>query len=363
MSKTIGLLTTYPRNTVPGLRFRIEQYITLLAREGYHLEWRSFFNDSAYRKFRNPSTSLGKRVILFLEAIQETLSESPRKKKWQGIYLYREATLLGTTFFERLWTRDLPILLDFDDAIWIPDVSESNRAFGWLKSAQKVPALLRMARVVTVCNQFLADYARQYANDVRIIPTTIDTELYRPVPKSPSDRVTIGWTGSYTTLKHLKVAENALLSLHRKYKDRIRFRFIGAPHYQPPFPAEVLPWRSESEVEDLQPLDIGLMPLPNDTWSRGKCALKALQYMALGIPPIISPVGMNCEVVEEGYNGLFAQNEDEWVDKISWLIENPSIRARIGQAARDTVENRYSVHANQSKYVAAFDAAFGRDSR
>jgi glycosyltransferase involved in cell wall biosynthesis len=279
----------------------------------------------------------------------------------RGIYLFRESIPLGWAALEKWRIKNKPVLLDFDDAIWLPNVSESNRAFGWLKGGgSKTPALLRLARVVTVCNDFLAEYARKYAQDVRIIPTTIDTDLYQPRRRLSSEYVTIGWTGSFTTLAHLRTIEAVLVVLHRKYGSRIRFRFIGAPQYRPPFPAEVLPWRAETEVEDISPIDIGIMPLPDDDWSRGKCALKALQYMALAIPPVVSAVGMNCQVVREGENGFLATTSEEWIEKLSYLIENPEERARLGAAARYTVEQAYSVRANLPKYIAAFEAAFGK---
>ncbi|RMF50685.1 MAG: glycosyltransferase, partial [Bacteroidetes bacterium] len=326
--------------------------------EGYQLKFISFFSQKAYRAFYRKETPFWRKASWIAQGTVRQLWQAWRgHAAYRGVYLYREACLIGTAFPERLWAARLPLLLDFDDAIWLPAASEAHRAFAWLKNPQKLHTLLRLAKVVTVCNDFLAAYARQYASDVRIIPTTIDTDLYRPRPKPPSDTVVVGWSGSLTTLAHFRLVEPALAILRKRYGARVRFRLLGVPHYQnPSLGIESLPWRPETEVDDLTEIDIGLMPLPDEPWSRGKCALKALQYMALGIPPVVSPVGMNRQVVQEGVNGLWASTLDEWVEKVSWLIERPEERQRLGAAARHTVQAAYSVHANAPKYLAAFQA-------
>ncbi|MEN2993058.1 MAG: glycosyltransferase family 4 protein [Bacteroidia bacterium] len=360
MSLRIALVTVYPPNRVPGLRFRIEQYLPFLREAGYTIEWKAFLPSQAYERFVAPQTGLLAKSLLIGGSFLKAFWQALFREKWDGLYLYREATLLGTSLVERLWMRHLPTILDFDDAIWLKDVSQANRRFAWLKSSQKVVTLIKRAKVVTVCNSFLSAYAQQHARAVRIIPTTIDTELYRPKGGEGEGPVVIGWSGSATTTAHLRTIEPALRQLYEKYGSALRFRFIGTMGYTPPFPAELLPWRPETEVQDLQGITIGLMPLPHDEWSRGKCALKALQYMALGIPTVVSPVGMNTEVIQEGVNGLFARTPEEWVEKLSYLIENPEVRQRLGQAARATVEAYYSVKANQAKYLEVFEAAFGK---
>lgn len=359
----IALLTVYPPDRVPGLRFRIEQYLPLLEREGFEVEWVSFFSPTEYNEFLNRDYSLGRKGWVFARSLVRSVWGSLFRKTYRGIYLYREATLLGSTLIENLWMRGLPVIMDFDDAIWLADTSEQNRSFAWLKSQKKTAKLLRKVRLATVCNDFLAAYAQQYAPEVQIIPTTIDTARYQPITRSERSPVVIGWSGSFTTLAHLRTVEAALRYLYEKYRDRVSFRIIGAPHYRPPFPAQVLPWRAETEVQDLLEIDIGLMPLPDTDWSKGKCALKALQYMALEIPPVVSPVGMNCQVVQDGYNGLHAHTEKEWVDKLSFLIDNPAVRKQLGRAARETVVKKYSVEANAPLYVEAFTRVFGKRHR
>ncbi|MCX8112904.1 MAG: glycosyltransferase family 4 protein [Bacteroidia bacterium] len=358
VKRRIALLTAYPLHIPPSLRFRIGQYLPALQEAGYTIECIPFFSAQQYQTFTARDTPILRRFGIIGSSFLGSLVRAINRGRWDGIYLHREATVLGTTLVEKLWMRGLPVIVDFDDAIWIVNVSEENKRFAWLKSSQKLPRLLRQAKVVTVCNEYLAAFARQYAEDVRIIPTTIDTDLYRALETPPKSYVVIGWSGSRTTTAHLRTIEGALVQLYKLYGDRIRFRFIGTSGYQPPFPAEILPWRADTEVEDLMKIDIGLMPLPDEDWSRGKCALKALQYMALGKAAVVSPIGMNCEVIEDGVNGLFARTLDDWVDKISYLIEHPEVRQSLGRAAREVVERQYSVRANTAKYMEAFEAAF-----
>nr|BAL56536.1 glycosyl transferase family 1 [uncultured Bacteroidetes bacterium] len=363
--RTVWALSVHPYPYAPNLRFRLMQYESVLKEAGYNLRWGAFLSQQAYKRlYWQADAGIVYKACASLAGLARQgwagLSAFTGLTHAQGVVVLREATPLGFTLVERLWAARLPMLLDFDDAIWLPAVSAANRPFAWLKNPRKLDTFLRLARVVTVCNDFLATYARQYAEEVHIIPTTIDTGAYQPRPKPPRDTVVIGWSGSLTTLEHFKRVEPALLLLKKKYGDRIRFKVIGAPHYHnSALGIQGLPWRAETEVAELQDMDIGLMPLPDDAWSRGKCALKALQYMALAIPPVVSPVGMNREVVQDGINGLWAATLEEWVDKLSYLIDNPDERARLGKAARHTVETTYSVHANAPRYLAAFQKAFG----
>jgi glycosyltransferase involved in cell wall biosynthesis len=260
------------------------------------------------------------------------------------VYLLREAALLGPPLFERRLARSgVPLVFDFDDAVFIPYVSHSNGYLSYLKFPGKTRTTCRLAAHVMAGNDYLANYARAVNPRVTIVPTTIDTEKYTVQPRleSENDVPVIGWSGSYSTAQHLSTLRGALKQLAQR--ERFRLRVIGAPGYQiEGVDVEALPWRSESEVADLRPFDIGIMPLPDDKWSRGKCGLKALQYMALGVPTICSPVGVNSEIIRDGHNGLLASSDDEWVEKLTRLLRSPEERARLGRAGRQTVEERYS---------------------
>jgi glycosyltransferase involved in cell wall biosynthesis len=197
---------------------------------------------------------------------------------------------------------------------------------------------------VTVGNEILARYAKDRAREVSVIPSTIDTDVYQIQPRDKNRVPVIGWTGSVTTVPYLMAVAPALRRLREKRE--FELRVIGAKVDIEGLAVHCIPWRAETEPDDLRALDVGLMPLPDDEWSRGKCGMKALQYMALGIPAVVSPVGVNATIVRDGVNGFYACTEEEWIDRIAFLLENESLRRRLGQEARRTIEESYSVRAH-----------------
>ena len=353
----ILLLTAYPPDTVPGQRFRVEMFLPYLVQKGYTYTYSSALSEKGYQNLYKSGISLAK-VYFYLAGYWHRLVEMQKVSEIDLVWVQREALLGPTSYFERWWAKRKPLLYDFDDSIWLKDVSRANRLFAWLKRPEKTADIIQAAAVVTVCNAYLEAYVRQFHERVLRIPTVIDTEKYPLLPPNTREEVVIGWSGSYTTEKHLRTIEPVLLALQKKYGARVRFRFIGVPQYWPQgLRGESLPWHPDTEVADLSAIDIGLMPLPDDAWTRGKCGLKALQYMALGRPAVVSPISINCEIVQDGYNGYLAATFDEWIDKLSDLIENPDKRHRMGLSARQTVERHYSVLSNRDKYIQAFQWA------
>ena len=253
------------------------------------------------------------------------------------------------------------MILDFDDSIWLKDVSKGNRKFAFLKRPGKTSRIIQLADSVIVGNEYLANYSRKFNPRVFVIPTTIDTSYYVPLSDRCIDRkpVCIGWTGSSTTLKHFALAIPVFKHLKRKYGESVNFLMISDEFYQEEVDGlEKLRWVREREVSDLQKIDIGIMPLPDDDWSKGKCGFKGLQYMALEIPTVMSPVGVNADIVQDGENGFLADGHDEWVEKLSWLIESREMREKLGKAGRKTVVEHYSVEANKHKWLEAFQSVF-----
>ena len=153
-------------------------------------------------------------------------------------------------------------------------------------------------------------------------------------------------------MEHFKPFVPVLKRVKERLGDRVRFELIGDPSYREPELGIVgRAWSAATEVEDLKRFDIGVMPLPDDEWSRGKCGLKGLQYMALAIPTVMSPVGVNSKIITDGKNGLLASSEDEWVDKLAQLVDSEDLRRRLGQAGRETVEEGYSVESQKQRYL------------
>jgi glycosyltransferase involved in cell wall biosynthesis len=234
------------------------------------------------------------------------------------------------------------MVFDFDDAIFLRYKSPANGYLSYLKFCGKTKRLCRNAREVMAGNEYLASWASRHNERVNVVPTTIDTDSYRPELRRPSESLpTIGWTGSHSTRAHLELAVPAL----EKLAARRRFRFVAIGAEAPPVAGaavESRPWRAASEVGDLADIDVGIMPLPDDPWCRGKCGFKALQYMGLAIPAVVSPVGANTRIVTHGRNGFWAATEGEWVSVLDRLLDDRDLRARVGQEGRRTVEELYS---------------------
>jgi glycosyltransferase involved in cell wall biosynthesis len=271
------------------------------------------------------------------------------------VFVHREALLNGSYFIEYLFSKSkAKLVFDFDDAIWLPNVSEHNKKLEWLKNYDKTFKIVALADLVTTGNDYLKNYALKFNSNVMVIPTTIDTNYHIP-KKTIKDSICIGWTGTSTTIKHFELIVPVLKRLKEKYQDKIYFKLIGDSSYtNDDLEINGCAWKLNTEIEDLTEIDIGIMPLPDDDWSKGKCAFKGLQYMALEIPTVMSPVGVNNEIINHGVNGFLANTFDEWVDKISKLIESEELRKKMGEKGRETIKNNYSVKARTADYLKIF---------
>jgi glycosyltransferase involved in cell wall biosynthesis len=336
-------LVPYPTGRAPGQRYRIEQWAPLLRQYGVDVTFSSFLSprgmDVLYER-GHVAMKLREMIHGYMKRVREVLELVAA----DVVFVYREAALLGPAWIERLFSLRRPLVFDFDDAIYLRDTSRANSWAAALKPRTKVAAICRMATQVTVGNRVLARFAMRQGSDVTVIPSTIDTELYQVRPRRRNSVPVVGWTGSTTTIRYLDALAPVLRRLHEKREFEVHV--IGGRVSIQGVSVRSMPWRAETEVEDVRGLDIGLMPLPDDEWSRGKCGLKALQYMALGIPPVVSPVGTNKEIVQDGVNGFHASTEEEWFDRVSLLLEDEGLRQRLGRAARRTVEEEYSARVH-----------------
>ena len=328
-------------DTNPSQRFRIEQWEPLLRRRGVEVTFKPFESPELHAVLYRPGM-VRQKLGHVARAFARRVSELRDLRDFDAVYVLREMALLGPPLFERWIARTgVPFIFDFDDAVFVPYVSPANGYLSYLKFPGKTRTICRLAAHVIAGNAYLADYAREVNDRVTVVPTTIDTEKYAVGEREENDPPVVGWSGSYSTAQHLDTLRPALQRLARR--ERFRLRVIGAPGYRVEgVDVEAMPWRAETEVADLRRIDIGVMPLPDEPWSRGKCGLKALQYMALGIPTVCSPVGVNSEIIREGENGHLAATEDEWVEKLSHLLRSAEPRRRLGRAGRASVEERYS---------------------
>jgi glycosyltransferase involved in cell wall biosynthesis len=341
-------------DTSPGQRYRLEQWEPLLKERGVEITYEPFESQELHATVYKPG-QLSKKLKLVGQAIGRRSSLLNKIKNYDVVYIFREAALLGPPVFERLIHQTgVPFVFDFDDAIFVSYKSPSNGYLSYLKFAGKAKTNCRLAAHVMVGNPYLAEFARRVNDNVTIIPTTIDTEKYAAPPaKVKGGPLVIGWTGSYSTVQHLDTLRNVLTKLAER--ESFRLRVIGTPTYKiEGVETEALQWRTETEIEDLGAIDIGMMPLPDDNWSKGKCGLKALQFMALGIPTICSPVGVNTDIIQDNQNGLIAGSEDEWIEKLTRMLKSKELRERLGQAGRKTVEEKYSAVSQAPRVYEVF---------
>lgn len=357
--KRILFIAAHRKDRAPNQRFRFEQYFQYLTEHHHECVLSPLIKDEKEDKlFYSPGNYL-KKIPLGIKFALRRINDVWRAKQFDVIIIAREAFILGTPIFEKLiaW-RNPNIIFDFDDAIWIDVISTNNRAFSWLKDGSKTAKIISLSKLVFAGNQYLLEYAKKNNDAVEIVPTTIDTDEY--VPKGdaePRKKVTIGWSGSVSTIEHFRYAIPALTRIQSKYKDKIDIKVIGDGNYKnEDLGIQGLPWRKQTELDDLRSIDIGIMPLPDDQWSWGKCGLKGLQYMALEIPTLMSPVGVNREIIQNGVNGFLPIDENDWIEKLSLLIENETLRTQLGKAGRETVLKKYSVKSLQKRYLNLIDS-------
>ncbi len=357
-SLKIIILTPYPEDTAPGQRFRFEQYIGFLRHKGHVVRYYSFLTHSAYANFYQLTGY--RKLLAVISGYIRTVFHVFKSIRADFVFIYREATLGGPPVFEFLLAKVFgrKIIYDFDDAIWLTDNEAEGRLERWLRWRSKVKHICRWSYRISCGNNYLANYARQFNASVVVNPTTIDTEnLHNPVRincKRQPEQLIIGWTGSHSTLKYL----NQLLPVLQQIEHEFYYvKFLVIANRDPKLQLPryfFVPWQKETEADDLACIDIGIMPLPDDEWTRGKCGFKALQYMAMEIPCIASPVGVNSEIIEHGKNGFLAASAGDWIKYLRLLITDESLRKKIGKAGRETVISRYSVKANSDLFLSLF---------
>jgi glycosyltransferase involved in cell wall biosynthesis len=348
----------------PNQRFRFEQYLPWLEEQGFRCTLSYLVEPEDDRYLYKPGSFL-RKLGFVRRSIAKRRADVARSKDFDIIFVCREALMTRSTVFEKAFSKGRArVVYDFDDSIWLSNVSDANRRWSWVKDPGKTARIIAMADMVFAGNDYLADYAKQFNKRVAIVPTTIDTDEYRPRQASAEGPVCIGWSGSITTIQHFQYALPALQEIHRRYGDRVTFRVIGDGTYsEPSLGIQGLPWRKETELEDLAAIDVGIMPLPDDEWARGKCGLKGLQYMGLGIPAVMSPVGVNSTIIQHGENGFLAGSTEEWVEVLGRLVEDAELRRRMGDAARRSVEEHWSTKAWRDRYVQLFNDLLKEDAR
>ena len=354
---SVLILCAHRPKRSPSQRYRFEQYLPFLEMHGYSFEFSYLLNEQDDVLFYSKGNFLAK-IFILIKSIFIRLKDWRRFGKFNIIFIQREASFLGTSFFEkRACASSARVIFDFDDSIWLADTSPGNKKWEWIKQPEKFYTNVTHANLVIAGNNYLANKAKAYNKNTIIIPTTIDTDIHIPKPEYKNKAtLCIGWSGSISTIKHFELLLPVLIRLKTEYGERIKFKLVGDAHYKnQELPIEAVHWSEKTEVEDLNSFDIGLMPLMNDEWSNGKCGLKGLSYMACGVPTIMSPVGVNKDIIRHAENGFLAETEQDWYNLISQLIGNKELREQIGKTGRLTVLEKYSVAANKNKYLSSFN--------
>jgi glycosyltransferase involved in cell wall biosynthesis len=351
--KKILFLAHHRLDRSPGQRYRFEQIFDYLETNGIECYLANIISESdeiaLYR-----SQNILRKIVVGLKSYKRRFVHLLSVRSYDLVVVYREALPSRSTFFEKLIAKkNIPILFDFDDAIWVKDVSIVNKKLSWFKDEKKIEKLLPLCSHITCGNSYLAAYANRFNNNVSIIPSTVDTSNYKPVSSKNRDGIVrIGWVGSHTTIKHFELITDVFLELKKKYKKKVKFVVIGDENYKNnKLKLKGKKWENDKEVELFNSFDIGVMPLPNDEWTKGKCGMKGLLYMSVGVPAVMSNVGMNKDIIENGVNGYLPVGQEEWITVLSNLIEDNKLRKKIGEKGRKTVIEKYSKNTVKKTYL------------
>lgn len=349
----IIFLVPYPIGEAPSQRFRFESFFSDLRDADINFDVQSFIDIETWKILYKPGNHF-RKVFGILKGFLRRVALLFRIHYYDRVFIHREASPLGPPVFEWFIAHVLrkKIIYDFDDAIWLPNVSSSNRFISKLKWYSKVSSICKWSYRISCGNEYLGQYAQQYNQLVHILPTIVDTDVFKPIPVE-AHPLTIGWTGSVSTNIYLEQIEHILYEVQQQTNcdilcisnepprfSKVRFRFLK--------------WKKQNEVDDLSQIDIGIMPLPDDEWSKGKCGFKLIQYLSLGIPSVASPVGVNPNIVIDGVSGFLCKTDLEWKEKLIELCRNPELRNAMGREGRIHVEKYYSKKAQLKAFLNLF---------
>lgn len=351
------LFVTFSSARAAAARYRVFQYLPYLKKE--NIRYRVFSQLSDWTTGHTiSSVKFGKarKIIYYMQlALEKILRFYPilfLAARYDVVFLQRATFPLGLEKLLRLVNKN--IIFDIDDSIYMPDSEEKGliARFKRYEKAKEVARVLSVSKCVVVENSHIKNFVKKYCNNIYMITGPIDTKRnYVKPDRAGLPAITIGWIGSPSTALYLGMLDGALKSLSAKYN--IKLKLIGLDDYKIAggLKLELAAWSHKTEVSELHTFDIGIMPMPDNEWTRGKVGCKMLQYMANGIPAVVSYTPTNAEVIEDGVNGFLAHSEKDWVVKLSRLIDSAELRRGIGLAGRKSVEERYSVENSSVRFV------------
>lgn len=335
----ILVLTRYSKMGASS-RFRFYQYFSFLESKGCELSVKPLLQDK-YIKYLYEKTP-----VPYIEIINSYLKRVAillQKKNYDLIWLQQEAFPWLPSWFEKILMRsNIPIVVDYDDAFF-HRYDMNNSSFVRMVLGKKIDSVMNYANVVVAGNNYLADRAvNSGCNDVRILPTVVDLNKYPVVEQVERENFTIGWIGSAHTAKYLELIKAPLMDL--SLEKNVKIVLVGAGQFTlSDINIERITWKENSEAEEIQKFDVGIMPLIDSPWERGKCGFKLIQYMASLKPVIASPVGVNKDIVQNNVNGFLADNSEDWIRCFKILKDDFVLRKKMGLAGRKIVEEKYSL--------------------
>jgi len=324
---------------VPSTRFRLEQYLHLWRKNDISIE---FYQPS---RSAYPPVEIYKRPFWLAGELLKRCEQLPKINDSTLVILQRQ--LISTLCTLEPWIK-APVVMDVDDAIFL------------YRSGKGAHKIAEAAESVVCGNTYLAEHFARYNKNVIVIPTAVDTKRFIQASSAP-DALYLGWSGSSSGFSYLYEIESVL---HQVLKLNPKWRLLITSNQPPVFkqiPQDLVtfvPWTADNEVECIQKMSVGLMPLEDSMWTRGKCSYKMLLYMACGIPVAVSRVGMNHELLTEADVGIGAVNNDEWLSGLMMLMNDAEARAEFGNAGRRLVLNKYSLHACNNTWQGIFSRYF-----
>jgi glycosyltransferase involved in cell wall biosynthesis len=357
VSLSVLALVPYPPDGASA-RYRAYQMVEPLASLGVRMVVRPLLDEAGFATLYRHGSPAAKLWHL-ARGCRRRWNELSESGHHDLTLVHREVwPFLGLAPLHRLAAHQPRWVFDFDDSVWLPNVSDANRAFAWLKPSVQYSRLAAGARAVSAGNEWLARWAREQrpgrdASEVAVIPTAVDTARWAPRPRHDGPPRLV-WIGSHSTVHYLEPLRPLLPGLASRHPG-LELHVIGARFSCERVRVVEHAWSAEREVEATAVCDVGLAPLPDDPWTRGKCGLKLLLYMALGLPAVASRVGVQADIVRDGVNGRLVDTNEEFIGAIDGLLADAVERRRLGAAARAEVETRYSVGAVAPKLAALFE--------
>ncbi|WP_192821704.1 glycosyltransferase family 4 protein [Rufibacter sp. LB8] len=357
----ILFVAPYPFAKAPSQRLKYEQYYSYFEDAGYEITTSSFIDDQFWSIVYKPG-NVFKKIIFTLLAYLRRIGDLFRLGQYDIVYVHLWVTPIGPPVFEWLFRKfSKKLIYDIDDLIFLKPKSKSNPLINWLKSGSKPIYLMKVADHVITCTPHLDTFVRQYNHKTTDISSTINTQIYKPRENYSisNNKLTLGWSGSHSTSKYVYLLKDVFIKL--KETTDFRLLVIGDKEFKMEgVDVTSIAWQESTEVIDLSKIDIGLYPLPDEEWVLGKSGLKALQYMALGIPTIATAIGANFRVIEHGVSGYLVKDDQQWLDAIIALANDSQLRESIGTKAAERVEQYYSINANAPVYLKIMDSLLKR---